>query len=151
MIQSTSRSPAGGSRGWRRLIDRVLLASVHLTLAAWCAAMTLSALRAPAPAPRVQPIAALESEFVALSQHLPARGVVGFLDHHERSGAEETVRAWFTAQYALVPRVIVSRTGPEFLIVADGAAHPDGDPRLDGYAHVTTVSGGHRLYRRFPE
>lgn len=93
-------------------------------------------------------IADLDAEFSSLAEHLPPRGLVGFLDRYEDGGTDDAARTWYTAQYALVPRVLVSRVGPEYLIVARGTARPEGDPRLDGYTHIETVAGGHRLYRR---
>ena len=112
---------------------------------AWCLVAAFSAFqfsRAPDPTDD------LDAEFSALAEHLPPRGLVGFLDRYADGGTDDAARTWFVAQYALAPRVVVSRVGPEFLIVASGAAKPGGDPRLDGYIHIETVAGGHRLYRR---
>jgi hypothetical protein len=121
-----------------------------LILLAWCVAASTASARRPHSS-GVSPVGALEAEFAALLPSLPERGEVGFLDRYIDAGTEDAVRAWFTAQYALAPRVVVSRTGPEFLIVANGAAHPDGDPRLEGYALVESVPGGHRLFQRVAE
>jgi hypothetical protein len=54
----------------------------------------------------------------------------------------------YAAQFALTPRVVVARTGPEFLIVARDTARPNGDPRLDGYHLAASLPNGHRLFRR---
>ena len=54
----------------------------------------------------------------------------------------------YAAQYALVPRVVVSRVGHEFMIVAHGMPRPGHDPRLDGYFLVSVTPEDHRVYRR---
>ena len=113
---------------------------------AWCLAAAVYNVRT-AWNPR-HPIADLEAQFSALIPHLPTRGEVGFLEHHDAPGTADAARTWYTAQYALSPRLVVSRLGPEFLIVAAGTAHPDGDRRLEGYVHIHTVPGRHQLYRR---
>jgi hypothetical protein len=116
-------------------------------LLVWCLTAAISSLWATQPS-TPSPIPHLDAEFSAFATLLPARGVIGFLDRYKDGGTEDAVRAWFSAQYALTPRVLVSRVGPEFLIVAQGAAHPEGDSRLGEYVHVDSVPGGHRLYRR---
>jgi len=139
---------SGESGSWRTALARVgyVARTAALTgLLAWCLVAAFSAFRLSRPP---DPIAGLDAEFSALAEHLPARDLIGFLDRHENTGTDDAARTWYTAQYALAPRVVVSRVGPEFLIVARGAARPGGDPRLDGYTHVETVAGGHRLYRR---
>ena len=94
------------------------------------------------------PVAALDSEFRALVFDLPASGLVGYLEAHSDAGSDAAVRMYFVAQYALVPRVVVGRAGPEFLIVARGTDRPGGDSRLDGYHQVASSPSGHRVYRR---
>ena len=94
------------------------------------------------------PIAELESEFLALVYDLPASGVVGYLEAYSDAGTDAAIQMYFAAQYALVPRVIVGRVGPEFLIVARGTERPGGDPRLDGYHLAASFPSGHRVYRR---
>ena len=89
-----------------------------------------------------------QAEFVQLATHLPPRGEVGFLERYENAGAEDAVRAHYAAQYALVPRVLLSRVGLEFMIVAQGTTRPGGDPRLDGYFLVSATPEDHRVYRR---
>ena len=113
----------------------------------WCVVAAVSAHLA-AWRPRENPAAQFDAEFSEFAGHLPARGEIGYLEPHQDAGSEDAVRTRYLAQYALSPRVVVARVGPEFVIVALDAAHPEGDPRLDGYAHVTTVRGGHRLFRR---
>ncbi len=94
------------------------------------------------------PIADLDSEFLALGYELPATGLVGYLEAYSDAGTDTAIRMYYAAQYALVPRVIVSRVGPEFVIVARGTERPGGDPRLDGYHQVASFPSGHRVYRR---
>ena len=99
-------------------------------------------------ATETDPIAELESEFLALVFDLPARGVVGYLEGYGDAGIDAGIRMHYAAQYALAPRVVVGRVGPEFLIVARGTERPNGDPRLDGYHVVASFPSGHRVYRR---
>lgn len=94
------------------------------------------------------PMVELEAEFLALIFDLPASGVVGYLEQHNNAATDDAVRMYFAAQYALVPRVVVGRVGPEFLIAARGTDRPGGDPRLEGYHLVTSFPSGHRVYRR---
>jgi hypothetical protein len=114
---------------------------------AWCLLAATSALR-DGLARDQDPMTALEAEFVALVFDLPSSGVIGYLERYEGAGSDDAVRMHYAAQYALVPRVVVKRVGPEFLIVARGMARPGGDPRLDGYFPVATFPGDHRVYRR---
>jgi hypothetical protein len=117
-------------------------------LFAWCFFAAGSALqRSLARAP--DPMATLEAEFLPFVVELPATGEIGYLEPYSGS-TEETVRMHYAAQYALTPRVVSARTGPEFLIVARGMARPDGDPRLDGYDLAASFPSGHRLFRRVP-
>jgi hypothetical protein len=90
----------------------------------------------------------LEAEFSKLAKDLPPAGQVGYLERYEDAGAEDAVRAHYAAQYALVPRVVVSRVGHEFMIVAHGMPRPGHDPRLDGYFLVSVTPEDHRVYRR---
>ena len=126
---------------------RWLRAAACAATLAWCLMAAFAAFQ-NAQRRSSNPIAELDAEFSALADHLPPRGIIGFLERYEEAGSEDAARTWYVAQYALSPRVVVSRLGPEYLIVARGAAHPDGDPRLEGYVHVTTVPGGHQLFRR---
>jgi hypothetical protein len=96
----------------------------------------------------LDPMPELQRQFAGLARYLPGHGVIGYLQAYENAGDEEAVRMHYAAQYTLVPRVVVTRTDTEFLIVARGTERPGGDPRLDGFYRVATVSGGHRLYRR---
>jgi len=140
--------PSGEPGGRQLLWVRVRSAVRSVTLACvlgWCLVAAFQAFQRSHPSDL---IADLDAEFSLLAEHLPPRGPVGFLDRYEDGGTDDAVRSWYTAQYALAPRVLVSRIGPEYLIVARGAARPAGDPRLGGYTHIETVAGGHRLYRR---
>ena len=124
--------------GWRSVLGAVLLV--------WSLLAGVSTVRAGL-ARETDPIAELEAEFRALAFDLPASGLVGYLEAHGDAGADVAIRMHYAAQYALVPRVIVGRVGPEFLIVARGTERPGGDPRLDGYHQVASFPSGHRVYR----
>ena len=124
---------------WRRALGGALLV--------WCFLAATSALR-DGVARDPDPIAGLEAEFRALVFDLPARGTIGYLEAYVEGGTDAAVRMHYAAQYALAPRVIVGRVGPEFLIVARGTERPGGDPRLDGYHLVASFPSGHRVYRR---
>ena len=121
-----------------------ILATIAL---AWSLAAGASAVRMALAQP-ADPTQRLEAEFLELAPRLPAAGEIGYLDRYENAGDEPVVRARYVAQYALAPRVVVGRTGPEFLIVADDTARPGGDSRLNGYFLVATTPAGHRLFRR---
>jgi hypothetical protein len=95
-------------------------------------------------------MARLESEFRVLVTDLPSSGEVGYLERYESGGAIEAVQMHYAAQYALAPRIVVGRTGPEFLIVALGTERPGGDPRLRDYVQVARTAAGHRVFRRRP-
>jgi hypothetical protein len=121
---------------------------VLATLAlAWSLVAGASALRMALTMPP-DPMQRLEAEFLELAPRLPSAGDIGYLDRYENAGDEAVVRARYAAQYALAPRVVVARTGPEFLIVAHDTERPGGDARLNGYFLVATTSAGHRLFRR---
>ena len=129
-----------------------MTSSLHRGLAVlglvWSLVAAVSALRTARMAP-VDPMARLEAEFRALAADLPSRGEVGYLERYTQGDAEDAVRTHYAAQYALVPRVVVGRTGPEFVIVAAGTERPGGDPRLVGYVQVAQTAAGHRVFRRF--
>jgi hypothetical protein len=139
-----SDEPGGMQLLWVRVRSAVHSVALVCVLG-WCLVAAFQAFQLSHP---LDLIADLDEEFSLLAEHLPPYGQVGFLDRYENGGTDDAVRTWYTAQYALAPRVVVSRVGPEYLIVARGAARPAGDPRLEGYTHIETVAGGHRLYRR---
>jgi hypothetical protein len=89
-----------------------------------------------------------EAGFRALVPYLPAVGTVGYLEPDADDQPGDAVRMHYTAQYALVPRVVLARPGSEFMIVPRGTVRADEDPRLEGYHVVATVTAGHQLYRR---
>jgi len=124
---------------WRSALGSALLV--------WSLLAALSTVR-DGLAREIDPIAELETEFLALVYDLPASGLVGYLEAYGEAGTDAAVRMYFAAQYALVPRVVVGRVGPEFLIVARGTERPEGDPRLDGYHRGASFPSGHRVYRR---
>jgi hypothetical protein len=115
-------------------------------LLGWCLFAAATALRQSASRTS-DSMAALEAEFLPMIVELPPAGEVGYLEPYGNQ-SEDDVRMHYAAQYALVPRIIAGRVGPEFLIVARGMARPDGDPRLAGYHVVASFPGGHRLFRR---
>lgn len=120
---------------------------MYSALLAWAASGAAASL-ATAWGRRDDPMARLEAEFLPFASLLPATGEVGYLE--KRGGTDDDVRAYYAAQYALVPRVVLSRTGPEFLIVPRDAEQPGGDERLQGFVPVRTFATGHRLFRRLP-
>ena len=113
----------------------------------WALVAALGAVRGARAQP-LDPMQRLEAEFRQLARDLPPSGDVGFLERYVDAGAEEVQRMHFAAQYALVPRVVLSRVGLEFMIVAHGMARPEHDARLDGYFLVSTTPEDHRVYRR---
>ena len=114
-------------------------------LLVWCLAAAVSALLMAARQRR-DPMPDLEASFAPFALELPAAGVIGYLE--AAAGGEEAERMYYAAQYTLVPRVIVARTGPEFLIVARGTEREGSDPRLEGYFPVRQLPNGHRLFWR---
>lgn len=114
---------------------------------AWSLVAGASAVRVARALP-ADPMQRLEAEFLELAPRLPPAGEVGYLDRYENAGDEAVVRERYAAQYALAPRVMVARTGPEFLIVAHDTERSGGDDRLAGYFLVATTAAGHRLFRR---
>lgn len=114
---------------------------------AWSLVAGASAVRVARALPP-DPMRRLEAEFLELAPRLPPAGEIGYLDRYENAGDEAVVRERYAAQYALAPRVMVARTGPEFLIVAHDTERPGGDDRLAGYFLVSTTPAGHRLFRR---
>ena len=131
-----------GSHNWIRWVPAG-------ALLAWCLLASVSSLLTSL-ARSQDPMGELEAEFLPFALELPPTGEVGYLEPYNGETGEEgdAVRMHYAAQYALVPRVVVGRIGPEFLIVARGTARPEGDPRLDGYFRVASFPGGHRLFRR---
>ena len=124
---------------WRSALGAVLLV--------WSLLAAISTVR-DGLARDADPVAVLEAEFRALVFDLPASGLVGYLEPYSGAGTDAAIRMHYVAQYALVPRVVVGRAGPEFLIVARGTDRPGGDSRLDGYHPVASFPSGHRVYRR---
>jgi hypothetical protein len=125
---------------------RIVFRALCVALLAWCLFAAVSSLRMSLARP-TDPMAMLEAEFRPFAFELPPFATVGYLE--QRDGGEYAVRMYYAAQYALAPRIVVSRAGPEFMIVARGTAQPD-DPRLEGFYPVATLANGHRLVRRFP-
>ena len=113
----------------------------------WALVAAGAAVRAAWAMP-VDPMGRLESEFLPLAPYLPRRGEVGYLEAFENAGGDEAVRTHYAAQYALVPRIVTARVGPEFVIVARHTARPGGDSRLDRYFLLTRAPSGHSVYRR---
>jgi len=115
--------------------------------AVWCMAAAAHGLRVAA-AREADPVKALDEEFRAVAAALPPRGAIGYLDLYDERGSAASLRMRHVAQYALAPRVIVFKVGPEFLIVPRGAVASDRDPRLDGFHPIATFRSGHRVFRR---
>ena len=141
----TSQSHSNGILGavparWQRAFTVIAVG--------WALLAAGSALRSALALP-VDPMASLESEFAALIPELPPSGQIGYLERYQDGGSVEAVRMHYAAQYALAPRIIVGRTGSEFVIVALGTERPGGDPRLSGYVQVARTPAGHRVFRRF--
>lgn len=115
----------------------------------WCMLAAVSSLLTSLARNR-DPMGELDAEFRPFALELPPTGEVGYLEAYDGATEEEetAVRMHYAAQYALVPRVVLGRVGPEFLIVARGMAQPEGDPRLDGYFRVASFPSGHRLFRK---
>ena len=122
-----------------------VLATIAL---AWSLVAGASAVRAALVQPP-DPTKRLEAEFLELVPRLPPSGEVGYLDRYQNAGDDDALRARYAAQYAFAPRVLLSRVGPEFLIVANDTERPGGDARLEGYFLVAATPAGHRLFRRF--
>ncbi len=126
--------------GWWQVLGGVAIAwSLVAAFSAWQAALAR-------PHDRM---AEQDAEFEAFEQHLPLVGAVSYLEPFNGLN-DDGVRALLAAQYSLAPRVIVTTLDSEFLIVTDGAARPEGDPRLDRFVPVARFPSGHRLFRRFP-
>ena len=114
---------------------------------AWCVIAALAGMLEARDQP-ADAMPELDAQFRAFAAQLPARGTVGFLEPLQNAGTPEAVQVYYAAQFALVPRVVVARVGPPFLIVPRGAARGDDDPRLAGYFRIASSRGGHRLFRR---
>jgi hypothetical protein len=121
--------------------------ALAVLVGAWALAASTAGMRAAWTQP-VDPMQRLEAEFAPLASSLPPVGEVGYLERYEHAGAEDAVRVRYAAQYALAPRVVASRVGPEFIIVAADAERPGGDSRLVGYFLVSSSPAGHRVFRR---
>ena len=92
-------------------------------------------------------MARLDAEFRAFAPYLPANGDIGYLE--DRTGSNDAQREYYAAQYALAPRVILSRVDGNYVIVPKDAAQTD-DERLIGFRPVRSFAGGHRLFVRVP-
>lgn len=124
---------------WRVLACAALLA--------WCL-LAVGGAHRTAAAREPDPMARIAAEFLPFVPFLPPRGEIGYLE--KRGGNDDDTRIYYASQYALVPRVVLSRTGPEFLIVPRDTEVPGGDERLAGFVPVRMFPTGHRLFRRAP-
>jgi hypothetical protein len=115
----------------------VLVWALMSVIAAWQAA----AARGP------DRVTALEAGFRALAASAPASGTVGYLRNYQQPDSADDILEYYVAQYAFAPRLVARRHDVDLLIVARGAAHPDGDERLAGFT-LDSSADGHRLYRR---
>jgi hypothetical protein len=114
----------------------------------WCLVMAAAALQAARVRPH-DPMGEQDATFRAFAIYLPPSGTIGYLQPYN-GWNEASVRTHYAAQYSLAPRVILEGEAHEFLIVANGADQPNGEPRLAGFIAVVTLPEGHRLFRRFP-
>jgi hypothetical protein len=94
------------------------------------------------------PVAALETEFRALSHALPRSGPVGFLRYEADDDRADRVMTYYMAQYALAPHVVEKRTDLEFVIVAADAMRRGVDDRLAGFMPIATSKEGYSVYQR---
>ena len=124
---------------WRLALGGVVLA--------WCVIAAVAGMIEARERP-LDAMPELDAQFRTFAAQLPPRGIVGFLEPLQNAGTPENVQIHYAAQFALVPRVVVARVGPPFLIVPRGAANGDDDPRLAGYFRIASSRGGHRLFRR---
>jgi len=116
-------------------------------LLAWCVVAAVASLRFALDRAD-DPGARLDAEFRVFAPYIPVTADVGFLEY--RGGGNDETRAYYAAQYALAPRVVLSRVGPEYLIVPNGAAQGEADERLAGFRAVHAFPSGHRLFVRLP-
>jgi hypothetical protein len=101
-----------------------------------------------AAARAADPVTALESEFAGLAHALPPAGAVGFLPYDVDDDRVDRVMAYYVAQYALAPRVVLKRIDLDFVIVASDALRPGIDERLVGFRPVASSKAGYRVYQR---
>lgn len=113
----------------------------------WALASVVSAWRV-AGARDPDRVTALEAGFRTLAASAPASGAIGYLRHYEHPDSPDDILEYYVAQYAFAPRLVARRTDVDLLVVAPGAARPDGDERLTGFALVGSSPEGHRLFRK---
>jgi hypothetical protein len=126
-----------------------LARAVSLIIVVWALVSVIAAgrnaiMRGP------DPVAALETEFRALSRALPPSAHVGFLRYDSDDDRADRVMTYYVAQYTLAPRLVEKRTDLEFIIVAPDAPRPGRDVRLDGFVPVATSREGYSVYQRRP-
>ena len=145
-----TRSAKGEAEGLSVRREWIIRLSAAAILA-WCVAAAVSAfLTARARPQDPWAVAELEGQFRRFALDLPPLGTIGYLEPYVDAGSDQAVAMYYAAQYGLAPRVLDRNPVHEFLVVPRGAARPDGDPRLAGFAAFAAAPGGHRLYRRFP-
>ena len=143
----TAKGEAAGLSFRREWIIRLSAAAIL----AWCVVATVSAFLTARTRPHDPwAVAELEGQFRRFALDLPPLGTIGYLEPYVDAGSDQAVAMYYAAQYGLAPRVLDRSPVHEFLIVPRGAARPDSDPRLAGFALFASAPGGHRLYRRFP-
>ena len=99
---------------------------------------------------------AVAQRFEPLTLSLPLDGTIGYLQPAAWNGND--VLAYFLAEYALTPRIVVLGTAPDFVIVVPEASVEDSeelgamsrDSRLAGFALYARFANGLRIFRRFP-
>ena len=138
---------------------RVLLAAGFLLCQGFCAAVgpLLADWRSfGAKGDGVDPVTREVQRYALLTAWLPASGAVGYLPP-DRWPADDEVRRFYLAQYALTPKIVVIGTAPEFVIVVPEAAIDGGDspgtaardPRLAGFVLYKRFSNDLRIFKRF--
>ena len=93
----------------------------------------------------VDPVTVVDSTLARMLDHLPPRGVIGYLKSEYDSSNAADLREFVRVQYALAPRILVPGTEPDFVVAVARAEMP---PVPDGFVVETAFSGRVALYRR---
>ncbi len=100
--------------------------------------------------PRADGASTADRIFAAVAPLLPATGRVGYLKTGFLRSNAADLAAFFQAQYALAPRILVEGTAPDVVIAVarDGGQPP---PVPVGFASERTVAGGIAVFRRISD
>jgi hypothetical protein len=94
-----------------------------------------------------EPVTAVDQAFVRALPHLPPHGHVGYLKPGFSWANAGDLAAFYQAQYAIAPRVVVAGTQPDVVIAV--ARDADGLPEVpEGFEAYQTLDGRLALYRR---